>query len=227
MDKYLHTFENDTARTEYENGSEYIEPYVSLVESDNSVHYNKPPFFCKLTLNNGVIENIESEGILRPNMISYASQTCVSAEIGTLCTTIGSGAFTNFVNLTSVTISDKVTRIEENAFVACTSLINVIIPDSVTYLGFASFAGCSSLESAVISSGLTFLGDSSFQSCTSLISVISKATTPPQIQYNPSRCWVFDGNAQGRKIYVPSDSVNMYKQASMWVYYASDIEPIS
>ena len=43
MGDYLKLFETDSERVEYEGGGNYIEPYVSYVEGDNSVHYNKPP----------------------------------------------------------------------------------------------------------------------------------------------------------------------------------------
>jgi hypothetical protein len=34
---------------------------------------------------------------------------------------------------------------------------------------------------------------------------------------------VFDNNGSGRKIYVPTESVEAYKSASYWSEYASDI----
>jgi hypothetical protein len=37
---------------------------------------------------------------------------------------------------------------------------------------------------------------------------------------------VFIANPSGRKIYVPSESVNAYKAATYWSDYASDIEAI-
>lgn len=35
---------------------------------------------------------------------------------------------------------------------------------------------------------------------------------------------VFDGNALGRKIYVPTSSVDTYKAADNWKDYVNDIE---
>ena len=44
MMKYLHLFSTNQIRTNYEQGNDYIEPYVSLVTEDDSVHYNIPPY---------------------------------------------------------------------------------------------------------------------------------------------------------------------------------------
>jgi hypothetical protein len=38
--------------------------------------------------------------------------------------------------------------------------------------------------------------------------------------------YVFGTNASGRKIYVPSESVDAYKAAEKWSTYAADIEAI-
>ena len=47
----------------------------------------------------------------------------------------------------------------------------------------------------------------------------SPPTTPPTI--HPQ---AFNGNAPGRKIYVPRSSVEAYKSATGWSMYAKDIE---
>lgn len=62
-------------------------------------------------------------------------------------TSIGWGAFTGFVGLTSVIIPNGVTSIGEYAFSGCASLTSVTIPDSVTSIGSHVFYGCASLTS--------------------------------------------------------------------------------
>lgn len=42
MLEHLHLFSTNQIRTNYEQGNDYIEPYVSLVTEDDSVHYNVP-----------------------------------------------------------------------------------------------------------------------------------------------------------------------------------------
>jgi len=90
-----------------------------------------------------------------------------------------------------------VTRIGKDTFYYCTSLTSIDIPDSVTSIG-----------------------ESAFQNCSSLTSITCEATTPPTLGsgalYATNNC----------PIYVPSGSVNAYKTASRWSYYASRIQAL-
>ena len=65
---------------------------------------------------------------------------------------------------------------------------------------------------------ITSIGICAFYDCSSLTNVYCKPTTPPAGDYD-----IFTGNASGRKIYVPTESVEAYKNASHWSDYASDI----
>ena len=65
---------------------------------------------------------------------------------------------------------------------------------------------------------ITKIGESAFERCSSLISVYCKAVTPPAGDF----C-MFNSNASGRKIYVPTESVEAYKSASYWSDYADAI----
>ena len=133
-------------------------------------------------------------------------------------TTIEWGAFSWCESLTSVTIPNSVTTIGGYAFDACTSLTSVTIPDSVTTIGYWAFLGCSSLTSVTIGASVTTIGKYTFYDCSSLTSVYCKAITPPA-----GDSYMFYSNASGRKIYVPTESVEAYRSASYWRNYASDI----
>ena len=170
-----------------------------------------------------------------------------SVTIGDSVTKIGNYAFDECRSLTSVTIGDSVTTIGENAFAFCSSLrefngkyasedgrcliLNGVlyafarygiteytIPDSVTTIGNYAFYYCNSLTSVIIGSGVTTIRWYAFYRCDSLTSVYCKATTPPA-----GGSEMFNYNASGRKIYVPTESVEAYKSASGWKNYASDI----
>ncbi len=140
-------------------------------------------------------------------------------------TSIGVDAFAGCTSLTSITIPDSVTEIGSDAFYNCSSLASITIPDSVTSIGVDAFAACTSLTSITIPDSVTSIGDSAFEICTSLTSVYCKATTPPTAIPDSSSRWdAFDYNASGRKIYVPEESVEAYKNAEYWSDYADDIE---
>ena len=85
--------------------------------------------------------------------------------------TIGSSAFSNCSNLTSITISESVKIIPENAFEYCTSLTSITIPNSVTSIGTAAFSGCSNLTSIIIPDSVTSIEFCAFDNCTSLTAV--------------------------------------------------------
>ena len=133
---------------------------------------------------------------------------------------IGSSAFKNCTSLTSVTIPDSVTTaIGEYAFLNCTSLTSITIGKRVTSIGYEAFYCCTSLTSITIPDSVTSIGSHAFSGCTSLKEVYCKPTTPPSVWG-----YMFDYNAVGRKIYVPTESVEAYKSAQYWSDYASDIE---
>ena len=120
--------------------------------------------------------------------------------------------------LTEYTIHNSVTTIGGSAFSYCYDLTSVTIPDSVTTIGNYTFWYCSSLTSITIPDSVTEIGYCAFEDCSSLTSVYCKPTTPPAGNYQ-----MFDGNASGRKIYVPMESVEAYKSAYGWSKYADAI----
>ena len=181
-------------------------------------------FFCKLTLNDNSTVELEGSGALTSSMIDPYKSTIVSAEIGKLCTSIGSNAFFNCPIFTSITIPDSVTSIGDSAFYGCSSLTSITIPDSVTSIGGGAFYGCTGLTnitipdsvtsignnafnecrgltSITIGNSVTSIGDSAFQNCSGLTSITSLATTAPTIQ-----SYTFKDVKTGGTLTVPSES---------------------
>lgn len=204
---FLKKFETMSQYNAYTADTEnFILPNVSLITENNNVEYNPstpptPSFFCKLTNYRGEIDIVGS-GELTEEMINNVVDEKIeieSAEIGTLCTSIGYMAFSYSNNLTSITISDSVTTIGGSAFENCYSLTSVTIP-----------------------SGVTTIGDNALGMCTGLTSITVEAVTPPTLS-DYEQPFDTDNNCP---IYVPSGSVNAYKAASGWSAYASRIQAI-
>jgi len=90
-------------------------------------------------------------------------------NIGTIG--IGSGAFSDCTDLTSVTIPNSVTSIGDSAFWRCTNLTSVTIGNSVTSIGNRAFSDCTGLVSVTIGNSVTSIGNRAFSDCTGLTSI--------------------------------------------------------
>ena len=86
-------------------------------------------------------------------------------------TSIGDWAFSDYGNLTSITIPDSVTSIGRYAFEGCTSLTSVVIPDSVTSIGDSAFTNCDSLTSVTIPVSVTEIDNDAFFNCDGLTAI--------------------------------------------------------
>lgn len=147
-----------------------------------------------------------------------------SATIGNNVTSIGDGAFEYCSKLSSVTIPNSVTEIGYNAFFSCSKLSSITIGNSVTSIGAGAFEYCTSLTSITIPDSVTSIGEYAFLECRSLNEVYCKPTTPPTAPVNYLGKWnAFDTCSEYTKIYVPAESAKIYKSATGWSRYASDI----
>lgn len=81
---------------------------------------------------------------------------------------IGPSAFSGCCELSSITFSKKLTTIEASAFSKCSSLASVKLPDGLTYIGSGAFLGCSSLESVFVPDSVTNVSASAFCQCVGL-----------------------------------------------------------
>ena len=88
-------------------------------------------------------------------------------------TSIGSCAFYNTTELTSVTFENgsDLTNIGHAAFGMCRKLTSITIPSSVTTIGANAFAVCEKLTSITIPSSVTTIGANAFKWCSGLQSV--------------------------------------------------------
>ena len=177
---------------------------------------------------------------------AFASCKFTTITIPNSVTTLGPNVFQMCNNLTSVTISDNLKTVDSGLFYMCRKLAEIngalassdkrclvhkgkiiafapaglteyTIPEGITAIGVQAFAQ-SSLKKVTISESVTSIETSAFNFATSLSEVYCKSTTPPTLGIG-----AFDTNATGRKIYVPSESVDAYKAAANWSAYASAI----
>ena len=86
--------------------------------------------------------------------------------------TIGDDSFNGCENLTTVVVPELVTVIGVGAFQGCKSIKCITIPKGVIYIWFKTFFLCESLESIIIPDSVIEIGTSAFQGCTSLKSII-------------------------------------------------------
>ena len=164
------------------------------------------------------------ETIILPNSVTYiiagAFRDCkglTSIIIPDGVTTIYGQTFYRCHSLESVCLGNGVTEIGNSAFECCCSLKSVTIPDNVTFIGRHAFLECYNLETVTLGSGVTEIGQYAFEYCKSLKSIYCKATTPPRIDHAWDLSLFRDSNC---KVYVPRNSVEAYKSADGWSWYA-------
>ena len=144
---------------------------VSSSPGDNKIAWyetiiEQVPSFLSYTSNGNSITITDCDA-------SKSGELIIPSTIeGKLVTKIGSEAFKDCSNLTSIIIPDSVTTIGEYAFVSCSKLSNITIPNSVTSIGGWAFVSCTSLTSINIPDTVRSIGYACFDNCTSLTSII-------------------------------------------------------
>ena len=91
-------------------------------------------------------------------------------------TYVGSCAFIDCAEMTSVSLPTTLETMGASVFMDCTSLTSVTIPDGVTFISGDFFRGCTSLKSVTLPDSLRETGGCTFMYCTSLTSVRLPAT---------------------------------------------------
>ena len=172
----------------------YINKYINQVTIPETVTFN-----C----NTYTVTSIGDHAFSNCNSLTDVS-------IPMSITKIGSCAFYECTSLKNIVIPNSVTSIGENAFYNCDGLTYITIPNNVTSMGQSIFYDCARLTSVIIGSSVTFIGDNALSYCP-LSSVTCLATTPPSASGFP--------NTSTAKLYVPKESVELYRTTSGWNYF--------
>lgn len=86
--------------------------------------------------------------------------------------TIGRKAFERCVKISSLLLPNGIVSIEERAFQYCIGLKNVMLPQSIETIGDFAFCGCASIETVSFPGYVKRIGHAAFMNCSQLYSVI-------------------------------------------------------
>ena len=154
---------------------------------------------------------------------------------------IKSNTFYGCDALERVVLGKRVTTVGESAFRECQSLKSVYFPESLTVINNYAFYNCISLEETIFGSNLSSIGRDAFSECHSNTKVILPATITNISNYAFNHNFslkevyckagvvpaggyeMFNGSAEGRKIYVPVEVMYDYRAAEYWKDYAEYI----
>ncbi|MBR2196369.1 MAG: leucine-rich repeat protein [Salinivirgaceae bacterium] len=139
--------------------------------------------------------------------IFYSCTKLNSVSISNSVTSIGDHEFWNCQSLSSISIPESVKEIGELAFYGC-KFSSIVIPDSITSIGSLAFYSCKSLISVNIGNSISGIGSEAFSGCNSLSLVVCHSIMPPTLTDDPF--------TSIDVIYVPAESVESYKAASIW-----------
>ena len=117
------------------------------------------------------------------------------------------------------------------SFQGCTELKSIILSDNIIYITRNAFKDVKKLETVTIKSKIEKIDDKAFYGCDKLKSIIIEAKTPPILGdqvfwwHNPNNN-NYDHSLFYIKIYVPTESIEIYKKAQGWANYRDKIYPI-
>ena len=158
--------------------------------------------------------------------------------------TIGKNAFGACHGLQKVQFNDGISEIGAYAFYNCDNLNEIILPASVKTIGENAFGACHGLQKVQFNDGISEVGDYAFYDCDNLNEIILPASVKTigenafgqNVWWGNTSVYIYaevppegNGNIPQRnelKIYVPEESVELYKKHRSWVTYRDYIFPM-
>ena len=147
-----------------------------------------------------------------------AFQTCTkikNVEIPENVLTIESGAFKES-GLTEIDIPNTVQTLGESAFSKCPELETAIISDNIKKIGSNTFDSCGKLKTVYIGKNITTIGYHAFRYDFMLNTIYSANPIPPTADSGSFGNAQYDMVPRTATVYVPMESVEAYKNASVW-----------
>ena len=152
--------------------------------------------------------------------------------------------FTDFDQMTSLTIPSSIQEIESYAFWGCSKLTSITffpgedlkawgflfndcisltsftIPERWKVIDMATFIGCTNLRRVALHRHLKSLHQTAFYGCTSLKDIYCFAETVPDAPIGQSD-GAFFWNPKGATLHVPASALEAYKNADYWNQFGS------
>ncbi len=119
---------------------------------------------------------------------------------------------------TSILLLEGVERIKPRTFQGCGNIKALVADGSLKTIGEEAFRGCAWLTSVELQS-VNAIEGRAFMGCEALANIAVMALEPPVLGDK----YVFEYNAEDRKIYVPSKAYNAYIANEMWSKYAESL----
>lgn len=141
-------------------------------------------------------------------------------------TSFGNNAFAGCKMLTRFTFKEGITKVPYGCFNGCSNLETVGVPSTLTTIEQNGFGGCTKLLSIDLPAGFTTFGYNAFgssgvNSSNGTITIRKEAASTSEV---PTRANTKDEFANTSAIYVPANSVDVYKEA--WSNRAAKIQAI-
>lgn len=137
---------------------------------------------------------------------------CISLEkieIPNSFTILSEKMFKGCINLTEAKLSNNIKSISSEAFSGCSKLPSINLPEKLENIEDGVFSGCTSLEEIILPANVNTLGSNAFRSCTNLTKIHCMSVEPPL-------CSGALGIEETATLYVPTASLEKYKDAAIW-----------
>lgn len=172
--------------------------------------------------NGGIIYSVIKIGQLAFKGSEITSLT-LSEGIETIDQDICEGCY----SLASLSLPSTLRTIEYAAFWNCDALTTIDLPEGLTTLGNNVFSYCNSIKTVYLPSTLSSIGGGLFTGTTSLLSVISRISSPFEVNLNvfANQQWNSDTQTYTytpclATLYVPTGTTSKYQGFEGWTMFA-------